>query len=195
MSQYFENDTTIKDEPFIFHFSIQNKEYKLQSNNGVFSKDKLDTGTKILLECVLKEEKEVQRVLDLGCGIGPVGLVMAHHFDCDLTMIDINERAVELARQNMASFQSRCTIKCQDGLKQEDGFFDCILLNPPIRTGKKVVYSLFDQCIEHLKGNFYVVMRKQHGAQSAMKYLEEKGCCVERMYRDKGFWVLKIYWQ
>ncbi|MDD7282185.1 class I SAM-dependent methyltransferase [Floccifex sp.] len=193
MSQYFENDKNLKDEPIQIHFTIQNKEYQLQSNTGVFSKDKLDTGTKILLESVLKEEKNPSRCLDLGCGIGPVGVVLASNWNSEIMMIDINERAVSLASQNIKNNHCKATIKCQDGICTEDGMFDCIVLNPPIRTGKKVIYSLFDQCIEHLKGNLYIVIRKQHGAQSAMNYLEEKGCVVERIVRDKGYWVLKCY--
>ena len=57
------------------------------------------------------------------------------------------------------------------------------------------MYSLFDQCIEHLNGNLYIVIRKQHGAQSAMNHFVEKGCNVQRIAREKGYWVLKIYCQ
>lgn len=192
MSQYFENDELLKDEPTTIHFSILDKEYTLHSNTGVFSKDKLDTGTRILLETVLKVESNPKRTLDLGCGIGPVGVVLASNWDTNLTMIDINQRAVDLSKKNISSNHLKATILCQDGLKEENGLFDCILLNPPIRTGKKVIYSLFDQCLEHLNGYFYIVIRKQHGAQSAVNYIENKGYKVERLTRDKGYWILKV---
>ena len=93
MSQYFENDLKLKDEPNVIHFELMNKNYVLQSNTGVFSKDKLDMGTRILLETVLREEKKPNRVLDLGCGIGPVGVVLYQNWKSDIVMIDVNEKA------------------------------------------------------------------------------------------------------
>ncbi len=189
MSQYFENDKTLQDKPQILSFQINGKSYRLHSNSGVFSKDKLDTGTRILLETVLKEENRPSSVLDLGCGIGPVGIVCQKEWDARVTMIDINEKAVELAKKNIVENHVQAHVFCQDGVRE--GQFECILLNPPIRTGKKVIYRLFDECLEHLEndGRFWLVMRKQHGAQSAIQYLEEKECTVRKVNRDKGFWV------
>lgn len=192
MSQYFENDPSIKNAPFTFHFTLRGKDYTLHSDAGVFSKDRLDTGTKILLETVLEQEMSPSSVLDLGCGIGPVGIVCKREWDCDVTLIDVNEKAVSLARKNLKQNHLTGTVYCQDGIWE--GQFECILLNPPIRTGKKVIYRLFDECVTHLEeqGRFWIVMRKQHGAQSAIRYLEEKGCQVEIRNRDKGFWVFVV---
>ena len=192
MSHYFENDESLKDEPVTVHFTISNKSYTLQSNSGVFSKDKLDTGTNILLETVLKNESNPQSCLDLGCGIGPVGIVLLSNWKTNMTMIDINQRAIDLTKTNLKNNHLNAKVLCQNGITE--GEFDCILLNPPIRTGKKMIYSLFDQCIDHLTqdGRFWIVMRKQHGAQSAISYLESKGCLVNRVNRDKGYWILKV---
>lgn len=192
MSHYFENDEALKDESLSIHFSIHDKTYTLQSNSGVFSKDKLDTGTNILLETVLENEYNPKTCLDLGCGIGPIGIVLLSNWNTEMTMIDVNQRAIDLANENLKRNRLEATVLCQDGIKE--GIFECILLNPPIRTGKKMIYSLFDQCIDHLSenGRFWIVIRKQHGAQSAVSYLESKGCTVERMNRDKGYWILKI---
>ncbi|MBQ0064622.1 MAG: class I SAM-dependent methyltransferase [Firmicutes bacterium] len=193
MSHYFENDESIKNEPSMVHFLLKGKEFALHSNAGVFSKDKLDTGTKILMETVLENTKETPKtLLDLGCGIGVVGCTLRSFWDCEVTMIDINQRATELARKNMDKYGYPATILCQDGI--QSGKFDKILLNPPIRTGKKVIYSLFDQCVEHMSenGETWIVMRKQHGAQSAINYFEEKGCKVKRVNRDKGFWIFVV---
>lgn len=193
MSHYFENDESIKNEPSMVHFLLNGKEFALHSNAGVFSKDKLDTGTKILMETVLENTKETPKtLLDLGCGIGVVGCTLRSFWDCEVTMIDINQRATELARKNMDKYGYPATILCQDGI--QSGNFDKILLNPPIRTGKKVIYSLFDQCVEHMSenGETWIVMRKQHGAQSAINYFEEKGCKVKRVNRDKGFWIFVV---
>lgn len=192
MSHYFENDEALKDESLQIHFSMLGKSYTLQSNSGVFSKDKLDTGSHILLETVLEHETQPKTCLDLGCGIGPIGIVLLSHWNTEMTMIDVNQRAVNLAKENVKRNHVEATVLCQDGIKE--GNFDCILLNPPIRTGKKMIYSLFDQCMEHLNedGRFWIVMRKQHGAQSAVSYFESNGYTVERMNRDKGYWILKI---
>ena len=165
MAHYFTNDI-VKDAPEEITIHFRDFTYKLNSNAGVFSKDKLDEGTRILLETVLDNESEPESTLDLGCGIGPIALILMEYWKhTAMTMIDVNE-----------------------------GQYACILLNPPIRTGKAMIYSLFDQCLEHLKedGHFWIVMRKQHGAQSAINYLQEKGYEVEKMARDKGYWVMKI---
>ncbi len=190
MSQYFENDATIQEKQSLVSFSIHDKEYTLHSNAGVFSKDKLDTGTRILLETVLQLEAPSSSVLDLGCGIGVVGVVMGDAWKCPVTCIDVNERAVALTKQNTQKYNVDATVLCQDGIR--DGVFSTILLNPPIRAGKKVIYHLFDDCLEHCDGHIYIVMRKQHGAQSAMRYFQEKKATVERVARDKGFWILKV---
>ena len=99
---------------------------------------------------------------------------------------------VNLQKRILKDIRFRPLWKNDDGIKE--GNFECILLNPPIRTGKKVIYSLFDQCLEHLNedGRLWIVMRKQHGAQSAVNYFEEKQANVERVARDKGYWIMKI---
>lgn len=64
-----------------------------------FSKDKLDTGTRILLETVLDHQEKVDSLLDLGCGIGPVAVVLSSEWDCKTTMIDVNPKALDLAKK------------------------------------------------------------------------------------------------
>lgn len=189
MTQYFEWDPRLDQKAETFTFSLNDKDYTMQSNAGVFSKDKLDTGTRILLETVLKNEKPCQKVLDMGCGIGPVGVVLASEWDCALTMVDVNQKAIECAKVNMRNIQKEATFLCQDGIKE--GMFDCIILNPPIRTGKAVIYRLFDECMAHCSGSLWIVIRKQHGAASAQKYLEQN-YAVKRMGKEKGFLVFQI---
>ncbi len=187
MAQYFEWDERLDHQESTYTFSLRNKSYTMDTNAGVFSKDKLDTGTRLLLETVLDHQEKAGSLLDLGCGIGPVGVVLSSEWDCKTTMIDVNPKALELAKKNMNRIHKEATYLCQDGI--QEGMFDCILLNPPIRTGKEVIYRLFDECIAHCKKDFWLVIRKQHGAVSAQKYLE-KQCEVKRMARDKGYWVL-----
>lgn len=188
MAHYFTNeekDTT----PIPVTFEINGKTFDLTSSSGVFSKDKLDTGTRILLEAMLKEPRE-SRVLDLGCGIGVVGVVLSSFWNCEVTGIDVNKQACTLTRENYLKYHVDGQVLCQDGIS---GGYGCIALNPPIRAGKEVIYRLFKESFDHLVsgGCLYVVIRKQHGAPSAVKYLESLGFEVTRLNRDKGFWVLK----
>lgn len=190
MGQYFEWDDRLDHQEETVTFSLNDKDYTMVSNAGVFSKGRLDTGTRILLETVLKEQKPCQDVLDMGCGIGPVGLVLAREWDCTPTMVDINPKAIECAQKNMERYQKQATFFCQDGLRE--GRYECILINPPIRTGKEVIYRLFEECMAHCTGSLWIVIRKQHGAQSAQKYLAQN-YCVERVHRENGFWILRVH--
>ncbi|MCF0245952.1 MAG: methyltransferase [Ileibacterium sp.] len=194
MAHYFENDKNLKTDRHEIHFSIDGKTFLMMSDAGVFSKDKLDTGTSILLESVLKNSQPAKHVLDLGCGIGPVGVVLGTFWNCEVTGIDVNERACALALQNYKNNHVQGQVLCQDGVTA--GEFDCILLNPPIRAGKEVIYRLFEQSAAHLtkNGALWIVMRKQHGAQSAVNFLQDTlHLKTERLNRDKGFWIIKAF--
>ncbi len=192
MTHYFTNES-VKDQPEEITIHFHEYIYQLHSNAGVFSKDKLDEGSRILIDTILKNEKEPESLLDLGCGIGPISLILMEYWkNTKATLIDVNERACQLANMNMRKYRRKATILCQDHVDDKD--YACIVLNPPIRTGKKVIYSLFDQSMQHLQENgcFWIVMRKQHGAQSAIHHFEENGYCVTKVSKDKGYWVLKI---
>lgn len=106
MSHYFINDEKVKDQPLL-SFQIKEKKFEFESNQGVFSKDKLDEGTKILLNTVLEYESNPETVLDLGCGIGVIGIVLSSFWKTNMTMIDINARACELAKRILKDIRFR----------------------------------------------------------------------------------------
>ena len=189
MSHYYTNEAT-PDIPSVFTFQLDQETYRMKSNAGVFSKDKLDEGTRVLLETVLANADGGGPVLDMGCGIGPVALVIASRWKVPVTAIDVNEKAAGLARENTRGLD--VTVLTADHV--EGNGYRNILINPPIRTGKETVYRLLDECVRALapEGVLWIVMRKDHGVKSAVKHLEEQGCRVERVNRDKGFWVLKV---
>lgn len=191
MPQYFDNDPRLADQTSSYTFSFLGQNFAVQSGSGVFSKNNLDTGTRILLETVIEKAKPAENVLDLGCGTGVAGVVISRFWRCHVTGIDINEKAAKLAEENYRSSGVNGTAAVQDGI--QEGLYDCILFNPPIRAGKEVIYRLFDQCAAHLisSGSLWIVMRKQHGAQSAMDYLSRLGLQVSRIARNKGFWVIE----
>ena len=173
-------------------FEILDMKLQCTTDSGVFSREGIDMGTRILLEA-LPEVKG--RALDLGCGWGPVGVALGKKYaDAELVLTDVNERAAELARRNLRdNGVTNASVVCGEGFQNVEGAFDLIALNPPIRAGKAVIYALFADAAAHLKsgGALYIVIRKQQGAESAQKYLKTIYGDVERVARDKGYWVLR----
>lgn len=157
---------------------------------GVFSRDGLDTGTRAMLEALPELHG---RVLDLGCGWGPVGMTLARKYpECEIVMTDVNHRAVELSRRNLARNGAKAEVVQGDGFESVTGMFDFILTNPPIRAGKAVIYRLFAEAKEHLTddGALILVIRKQQGAASAQKYLQTLFPTVTLLDRTAGFHTL-----
>lgn len=193
MSHYFENDENLLDRETSVQFSFDGKSFDLKSANGVFSAERLDTGSRFLIETILEHQKEPATFLDLGCGIGVIGIVLASFWkDTKFTFVDVNEKACRLTKENLEKLNLKGDVFNQSGI--EEGTYDCISLNPPIHAGKETVYALFSQAVEHLanNGTFWIVMRKSHGAPSAVKYLKSLDTDVEKVDQDKGFWILKV---
>jgi 16S rRNA (guanine1207-N2)-methyltransferase len=159
----------------------------------VFSRSGLDRGTEILLNAL--PEGIRGRVLDMGCGYGALGLsIKAANPACELTMADINERAVALARENARANRLGAQMVISDGFSALRGkTYDLIALNPPIRAGKKVIYGMFPDAGASLAdgGALYVVIRKKQGAPSARVYLETLFAAVETVERSLGYHVLR----
>ena len=188
---YSENPNIAHDEKQVI-YEVMGNEFRCITDAGVFSRDGLDMGTRIMLEAM----PEINgRVLDLGCGWGPVGLAVGKKYpETEIVMTDINLRAVETAEKNLKANGVKNAKAIQgDGYENVEGKFDFILLNPPIRTGKDVIYGMFSGAREYLSesGALYIVIRKQQGAESAEKYLNTIFDDVERIARKKGYWVLR----
>lgn len=192
---YYSKSPTSKREDREFEVVVRGEKLSFQTDAGVFSKKGLDFGSRFLIETV--DLEAVQHVLDLGCGYGPIGLSLAKaNSKIQVTMVDINERAVELAKKNALHnrLSERVQILVSDGFeKVAQQKFDCILLNPPIRTGKAVIYQMFAQAKEHLNdsGSFWIVIRKQQGAESARAELTRLFPSVEVVDHKKGYWVIR----
>ena len=180
MSEHYYNPTpsSVHDERVI-EAKFFNKTFQFKTDAGVFSKSRVDYGTTVLLENISfpKEAK----VLDLGCGYGPVGIVTGSILlQGSVQMVDINERAVELAKSNVIKNRRIVNENIKIEVFQSDGFqgvkdkdFDLIILNPPIRAGKELVHQLLEESFQHLKvgGELWIVIQKKQGASSAMKKL------------------------
>lgn len=168
-------------------------EAEFLTDAGVFSRDGLDTGTRALLEAL---PEPAGRVLDLGCGWGAVGVLMGKRWPkAEIVMTDINRRAAELARRNLAQNGVTAQVFDGDGFENVPGDFDLIATNPPIRAGKAVIYALFADAKDRLRpgGELYIVIRKQQGAPSALKYLREIFSEAEVVSRTAGFWVIRAW--
>lgn len=188
---YSENPVAAHDEREVI-FEALGLRLSCTTDAGVFSRDGLDMGTRILLEALPELHG---RILDLGCGWGPVGTALGKKYpDAQMVLTDVNSRAVELAARNLAANGVRnATVVQGDGFEAVEGKFDAIVLNPPIRAGKAVIYAMFAEAAAHLNpgGALYIVIRKQQGAESAQKYLSTIYADVERIAREKGYWVLR----
>lgn len=179
-----------------FAATLRGFAFRLTSDAGVFSRDGVDYGSRVLID--LMEIEPNAEVLDVGCGYGPMGLTAARLApQGHVTMIDINERAVELARLNAANNGiGNVTFLPSDLFAAVDGrTYDAILTNPPIRAGKAVVHRLFAEAYEHLRpgGSLWIVIQNKQGAPSARAKLEElfgEDNVVE-VGKDKGFRVYR----
>ena len=188
--QYFQAQPQTTHDIRLLRFPFSGAEFQFETDAGVFSREKLDEGTELLLSTLLPRVSG--RVMDLGCGWGAVGIIIAPlRPACRVVMTDINSRAAMLARKNAALNQVQAEVACGDGFEAVEGGFDWIALNPPIRAGKQVVYRLFEQSAERLNpgGCLAVVIRKQQGAQSARAFLDTLFGEVRPQGRKKGYHI------
>ncbi len=193
MSQYFDNDNNVKHNKKIIEFYFNDKKYNLYSDNGVFSKDKFDYGTRLLLDSI-DIEKISGNVLDLGCGLGVVGIILGTiNKNINIDMIDINDRALSLVRDNLTLNKVKANAFSSDVYSNVNKKYDYIITNPPIRAGKEVVRKFLLGGYDYLNDNgiLYFVMRKDHGVKSMIKELENK-YNVTIINKDKGFYILSL---
>ena len=176
------------------HVSVQlgNRCLRFETDAGTFSKQHLDPGSRLLIDTVPPLSG---RCADIGCGWGAIGIALAvKNPALTVEMVDVNERAVALAQKNAESngvpnaraFVSDALTEVQPGL-------DVCVTNPPIRAGKQVIYRMFADASASLRagGALYLVIRKQQGAESCVKYLKTLFATVEKLDKSAGFWVLK----
>ena len=195
MSHYFINDENLASKPRKVNYSFNGVDFSLESDIGVFSKNELDKGSELLIETLLPLNLG-EKLLDLGCGIGVIGLTLAYsHPHLNVLFTDVNTRALSLCDANAKSLKlsQRVTILQSDIYTKVEGKFDSIVSNPPIRAGKKVTYEIYRGALSHLVdgGSLYIVIRKQQGALSVKDYLEELFGNVTVLAREKGYYILK----
>jgi len=187
---YYSQQPSSKEEKRTFVDNLRGRSWTFQTNAGVFSKGGVDFGSRLLIETM--EIPEDADVLDMGCGYGPIGLSAAYlAVKGRATLVDVNERAVELARENAARNGISNVEILQSNLfeRLQGRRFRVILCNPPIRAGKQVVHAIFEQAREHLlsDGKLWIVIQKKQGSPSAWRKLQELYGKVEEAAKDKGY--------
>ena len=191
MGQYITNENLPSNVKSTFCV-VKGHKFTFLTDNGVFSKDGLDFGSRLLLESIPLDEVGA-KVLDMGCGYGTIGIIINKLTDHDIDMVDVNLRAMHLARRNAKEndcsniniFESNC-------YQNITSKYNTIITNPPIRAGKKIVYEILMSAKKYLEqdGNLFLVIRKEQGAKSIISDLE-KEYNVEILEKKKGFFVLK----
>ena len=192
MSYYFDKETDVKSNIVTTRAEIGGKLFTFKTDNNVFSKKGLDFGTRTLLESI--DLKSISGdILDFGCGYGPIGIFIAANTSSSVDMIDINERALSLAKENANINRVTVNIFESDIYSNINKKYDYIITNPPIRVGKKVLYKILVGAKNYLKenGHLIFVINKDQGAKSTMKDMEEF-YNVTLICKNKGFFVIDL---
>lgn len=192
MSHYFINDNNVKSNKRSLYYEYEGIKFRFNSDNGVFSKNEIDDGSNILLNNYLKKGK-VGKVVDVGSGIGFLGIVISKINDCEVDMLEINSRAVGLCGENIAiNGVNKSKVYESNIYEKANGKYDVVISNPPIRAGKKVVFEILEKSKDYLndEGELWVVIRKNQGADSAKKKMIEVFGNCEIIDRNKGFYIL-----
>lgn len=195
MSHYYLTDPNLKNNKIKLNATIKKTKMQFFSNSGIFSKNHIDLGTTILLENINESYKN-KEILDIGTGLGVIGIYIAlNNLSSNILMIDINQRAIDLANENIILNNIKNAHAINSNLFEniKDKNFDLIISNPPIRVGKTFCFSLYEQSYQHLNQNgvLYLVVGKKQGALSHFKYLEQIFEKVEIIIKKSGFWLLK----
>lgn len=192
---YYTRKPTAQSDPVYWDNNLRNHAFRFKTDSGVFSKREIDFGSRLLAE-TFEFPDETGLILDVGCGYGPIGLSLAKSYPkATVHMVDINERALELAKDN-ASLNDIQNVRIygSDRLENvEEAGFRAIVTNPPIRAGKKVVYEIFEESFSHLlpEGELWVVIQKKQGAPSAVAKLEQIFSKVKIIEKKKGYFIVK----
>ncbi|MFD2640144.1 class I SAM-dependent methyltransferase [Piscibacillus salipiscarius] len=192
---YYSKNPTSKRNPSQFQATLSSITLNFLTDEGVFSKKQVDFGTKTLIEHVDLKGNQGS-ILDLGCGYGPIGITLAKRYpNRRVVMVDINERAVELAKKNCEiNDVKQAEVLQSDGIEAvANQTFGAVITNPPFRAGKKVVHQMMDDSYNLLEneGELWVVVQKKQGAPSLKDKIETLFGNVEVVVKNKGYYILR----
>ena len=197
---YFTSSPTAAAQERTRSFLIRGREHTVTTASGVFCPDRLDRGTRVLLDHV-PDPPATGTLLDLGCGLGPVALALADAAPrARVLATDVNERALELTARNAAAaghsgvrVLEASALRAQ--LERDGARLDLIWSNPPVRIGKEALHSLLGSWLELLApdGEAWFVAARNLGADSLAAWLTAEGYVAARAASSKGFRVLRVH--
>lgn len=178
-------------------FELLDKKFQFTTDSGVFSKGTVDYGSRVLIQTFSWQNLPEGKILEVGCGYGPIGLAIAHASDRQIEMTDVNERAIQLAKQNASQNQiDNVDIHFSDIYSAVyEKNYAAILSNPPIRAGKKVVHQIIADSYHYLQeaGTLTIVIQKKQGAPSAQKKMQDVFGNASIIKKDKGYYIIQSY--
>lgn len=177
---------------------LAGRELQLVTSGGVFSPDRVDSGTQVLLRTV-PDPPPSGTLLDLGCSWGALALSMALLApDAHVWAVDVNERALDLVRRNATGAGLTGVTAARPDDVPDDVRFDVIWSNPPIRIGKSALHALLLRWVPRLApgGRAFLVVQRHLGSDSLQRWLDDQlsrdGYGVSRLGSAKGFRVLQV---
>lgn len=195
MQHYFiEKEHNLSDY-FEFEAVVAGEKLNFRSCDNIFSRKEIDKGSDTLINTVIDKVKPEGYGLDFGCGYGVIGITLTKTCKVTMDFVDVNGTAINLTRTNLM----KNGVKTSGDLIKTDGFecitktdYDFIVTNPPIKTGKKLLFSIMEGSFSHLKvgGTLTLVIRKDHGEDSLRKFLITLFGNCEILQRNKGYYIL-----
>jgi len=194
VEHYFTSSPVVASDPKTVPMRLGDREVILQTDTGIFSHDRIDPGTQILLRNI-PQPPPAGNLLDLGCGYGPIAIHVALSApSARVYAVDINERALEMTRRNAAATGAANVLTATPAEVDDQIAFEAIYCNPPIRVGKSVLHEMLERWIQRLtpSGTAYLVVQKHLGADSLADWLREQGYRVERIASKRAYRVLAV---
>ena len=192
--QYFEAVPVAASKPRTVRLHLADLDLELAADRGVFGSRGVDWGTVILLKEAPAPPPKGD-ILDLGCGYGPIAITLARRApDSRVWAIDINQRALELARTNVTTAKTPNVQVCSPDDVPADLRFAAIYSNPPVRVGKAPLHEMLLRWLPRLQpdGRAYLVVQKNLGSDSLASWLNAEGYPTGRLGSKHGFRILEI---
>ena len=195
MTHYFSEDPGGPERRRTISVDLAGRVVELVTVSGVFAGDGLDRGTAVLLrESPMPTGRS--RILDLGCGYGPIALAVALHCPgARVDAVDVNQRALDLCRDNAAAVGVADRVQVlRPEQSDPEARYDEIWSNPPIRIGKEALHMVLLDWLPRLRptGVARLVVSKNLGADTLQRWLIEQGYATDRVATSKGFRVLLV---